>query len=152
MHCEPCGHAFHSDYAKCAYACAHCPEDHVGPQDHGGDQAASSLPDGAPSSQDHGGDQVASSPNEVAATLIAKHSEGNVRMSLEPLSVGPFNRVMSPKYCHYRLDNIIHTDGFGRMRYKNAIAIEPNPADPLAGARRTNKEADMSSGMLPMCR
>ena len=88
-------------------------------------------------------------PNEVAAELMHKYSKGIRRCRLAELSVGSFNRPISTKYVHHRLRTILDVDGFTELRYGQATALEPNPADPLAGARRTNREADMSCGMLP---
>ena len=88
-------------------------------------------------------------PNEIANALIKRHGTCFTFLPLDKLAVGSFNRAISPKYVHHRGNIIEEDDGFSQHRYKYAIALEPNPADPLAGARRTNHEADMANGMLP---
>ena len=88
-------------------------------------------------------------PNEVAADLLQRFSKGIRRCRLSELAVGSLNRPISAKYVHHRLRVILEVYGFTKLRYHHATALEPNPADPLAGAKRTNREADMSCGMLP---
>ena len=88
-------------------------------------------------------------PNEVAEHLRAKYTLGVRRMKCEELAVGSFNRAMSLKYAHHLLKRILFDEGFTKFRYRNAIGFEPNPSDPLAGSRRTNREAANSGGLLP---
>ena len=88
-------------------------------------------------------------PNEIANYLITKYHKGFTQLPIERMAVGSFNRNISPKYVHHRAKTIEDVDGFSQHRYKYAIVLEPNPADPLAGARRTNNEALMANGLLP---
>ena len=80
-------------------------------------------------------------PNEVAADLLSRFTKEIRRCQLHELSVGSFNRPISAKYVHHRLRNILEVDGFTRMRYHHAIAIEPNPADPLARGKEDQQRS-----------
>ena len=87
---------------------------------------------------------------EVAERVRSKHSLGIQRISLHDLGVASFNRAISPKYVHYLMKRILEQDGFSRFRYKNAIALQPNP-DPekrLGTYQRTMQEVERSNGLL----
>ena len=66
-------------------------------------------------------------PSQVAAEAIRKHGRGIRWVPLDQLSVGSFNRPISPKYVHHRGLQIMTKDGFATSRYKYCIAIEANP-------------------------
>ena len=56
-------------------------------------------------------------PDDVAADLLTKYSKGVTRLHLTQLAIGSFNRDISPKYVHHRLQKILNVDGFTRFRY-----------------------------------
>ena len=88
-------------------------------------------------------------PSQVASVAISKYGRKIQRVPLDQLSVASFNRAISPKYVHHRGLQIMTKDGFATSRYKYCMAFEANPANPLAGANRTNREAESSNGLLP---
>ena len=85
---------------------------------------------------------------EVAEQVRGKYSKGVRLVPLKDLGVSTFNRPISPKYVHFLWDHILEKEGFTKYRYKYCIALEPNPQDPLAVARRTNDEVQRSNGLL----
>ena len=88
-------------------------------------------------------------PHEFASNLVAKYNKGLTRVPLEQLGVSRHNRPISFRYVHSKLKKILYEEGFSKMRYQFAIAIEPEDGDKFAANVRTNEEAADSNGMLP---
>ena len=76
-------------------------------------------------------------PNEIASQLAAKDSIGIVREPMTQLTVASLSR------------RILNEDCVSNTPCGYALALEPKPADPLAGTSQTNQEVDVSAGLLP---
>ena len=74
-------------------------------------------------------------PNDIAAETLQRFNPRDRRCLLAETVVGTFNRPISPEYVHHRLRTILEIDGFTKLRYGQAIALERTSADPSAGAR-----------------
>ena len=83
-----------------------------------------------------------------AEAIRKKWSRGVSRKQLSELGVSPLNRSISWKHVHYVLRQIFETEGFTRLRYKNGICHDPNPADSEEVWRHCRKITEASGGRL----
>ena len=98
----------------------------------------------------------AASPPENIDTLMCvraqhirkRHSLGVMRIHLSDLGISPLNRTISWKHVHYVLRQILTKEGFTIMRYHQALAIEPNPADSEEVWRHSKKVTDAAGDRL----
>ena len=83
-----------------------------------------------------------------AEAIRKKWSRGVSRKQLSELGVSPLNRSISWKHVHYVLRHMFETEGFTRLRYKNGICHDPNPADSEEVWRHCRKITEASGGRL----
>ena len=74
-------------------------------------------------------------PNDIAVETLQKFYPRDRRCLPAETVVGTSNRPISHEYVHHRLRTILEIDGFTKLRYGQAIALERTSADPSAGAR-----------------
>ena len=85
----------------------------------------------------------------VRAEAIRKAwSRGVSRKQRSGLWVSRLNRTISWKHVHFVLKHIFQTEGFTRLRYKNGICHDPNPADSEEVWRHSRKITDAAGGRL----
>lgn len=90
-------------------------------------------------------------PSEKVQELCRAYARGPAtRIMLEQCGVGHHNRSISWKYVHSRLRMIVEVDGFSSLRYKYAIAVEPQDSNLLASTKRTQEEVADSGGRFAM--
>ena len=76
-----------------------------------------------------------------ADAIMENLSFGPVRYKLSEVGVSWLNRRTNGKHAHRVGRRIISVEGFVRCRYKEALAHEGDPDDPLRIARHTNEVA-----------
>ena len=85
---------------------------------------------------------------EVAQQALKQYSLGMHRIPVKELGVSPLNRDLSGTHVHELGRRIVSVEGFVRYRYQQGWAHEPNPDDPLAVAKNTNRVA-RATPLLP---
>ena len=78
---------------------------------------------------------------EDAEHVRSSLSNGVSRIKLEDAGISWLNRLINGKHAHRVGRRIVSVEGFVRFRYRNAIAHEGDPANPLRVARHTNEMA-----------
>ena len=69
-------------------------------------------------------------------------------MHVEDIGVSEHNRSISWKHVHYVQWQIDNSEGFTRLRYKEATVLSPNPADSEGVWRHTRRITDAAGGRL----
>ena len=83
-----------------------------------------------------------------AQRLRNKFTQGVRRMHVEDIGVSEYNRGISWKHVHYVQWQIDNSEGFTRLRYKEATVLSPNPADNESVWRHTKRITDAAGGRL----
>ena len=78
---------------------------------------------------------------EEAELVRSTMTNGITRIKLEDVGISWPGRLINGKHAHRVGRRIVSVEGFVRFRYKNAIAHEWDPADPLRVAKHTNEMA-----------
>ena len=80
-------------------------------------------------------------PHEKVAAMARIYGRPAAIIPIEKCCGGVLNRGISFKYMNSMLERIVNVEGFSPLRYKEAMAIEPDPRDPFASNRRHQEEA-----------